>query len=347
MLSKQFGGKVTKELKKQYELSPNWRDGSFKNLTQTQTGIDWRQFHKILYKQIKGHKQGLPTVDLPVVHFDVNHFLEEDAKAKFVWFGHSVVLARIHQRTILIDPMFGPDASPIAPVTTKRFSSSTLEVIDQLPEIDLVLITHDHYDHLDYASINKLKNKVKHFYVALGAKRHLVSWGIDSNKIEEFDWWDSKSFQGIEITFTPTRHFSGRGVNSMAKCLWGGWVFKSSAENIWFSGDGGYGEHFKQIGERLGPFDFALMECGQYCPDWAEIHMFPEESVIAAKEAQAKVVMPIHWGGFNLSYHHAWHEPVEAFARHATSHSLPCLTPRIGEIFQAHSRTESWWKEWK
>jgi L-ascorbate metabolism protein UlaG (beta-lactamase superfamily) len=253
----------------------------------------------------------------------------------------------MNDQTILIDPMFGANASPIANKSTRRFSESALNIIDELPEIDLMLLTHDHYDHLDYDSIQKLKSKTKNYYVSLGVKRHLIRWGVDEKNIVEFDWWSEEIFSDIKITFTPTRHFSGRGITSLAKCLWGGWAFKTATENIWFSGDGGYGDHFKEIGERLGPFDFAMMECGQYGEDWPQIHMFPYESVQAALDAKVNIAMPVHWGGFNLSYQHAWYEPVEEFAKEAETKQLRYVTPAIGEIFQPETITQNWWAKYK
>lgn len=344
MAFKQFGGKITPQWKSKYTSSPNWKGGKFQNLMDTQTALNFRQFPTILYKQIKGHKEGYPKDELPILPFDKEAFLKPSADTRLVWYGHSVMLMRMKGQTILIDPMLGDDASPIGPIKTKRFSNNTLGFIDDFPEIDLVVITHDHYDHLDFASIMKLKAKAKHFFVALGVKRHLESWGIDSSKIEEFDWWDSKTFNEIQITFTPTRHFSGRGLTSLAKCLWGGWAFKTDNENIWFSGDSGYAEHFKEVGSQLGPFDFAMMECGQYCVDWPEIHMFPEESVNAAIDAKVKKVMPVHWAGFNLSYYHAWYEPADVFHAAAVKQNLEYTLPNLGQVFGlADTYEEKWW----
>jgi L-ascorbate metabolism protein UlaG (beta-lactamase superfamily) len=347
MSSKQFGGKISKQWKSVYESSPNWKDGAFKNLEETQTGIDWRQLPGILCKQIRGNKEGHPKFPIPILPFDKTGFQKPSDKARFIWYGHSVMLMRLGNQTILIDPMLGGDASPIAPTKTKRFSKDSLNIIDALPEIDLVLLTHDHYDHLDYESISRLKSKTKYYYVALGVKRHLIRWGVDEKMIEEFDWWDAKTFKGMNITFTPTRHFSGRGITSLAKCLWGGWAIRTESENIWFSGDGGYGGHFREIGKRLGPFDFAMMECGQYCDDWPQIHMFPNESAQAAIDANVKVAMPVHWGGFTLSYQHAWFDPVEDFVREAKARSLQYITPAIGELFEIASATKSWWMDYK
>ena len=341
----QFGGKITNELQHQYEQSENWKDGAFQNLEKTEMDMSLGKIPAVIYKQLtkKGQK---PKANLPIIPFDKAAFLTPTEKAKFVWYGHSVVLMNLNGKTILIDPMLGSDTTPIAPFDNKRFSKRSLDLIDDFPEIDLILLTHDHYDHLDYDSIQKLKHKTKRYFVALGLKRHLVIWGVDSKLITEFDWWNDAMLEEIKITFTPTRHFSGRGLKDKAKCLWGGWVFKTEKENIWFSGDSGYGGHFKSVGERLGPFDFAFMECGQYNDDWRSIHMFPHESVQAALDAQVKKAMPVHWSGFALSYQHTWTEPAEEFVEFSKEQKLDYLLPQIGKLF-TYSDTiqDKWWQE--
>lgn len=347
MFLKQFGGKATEKLIARYEQSENWRNGCFQNLVHTEMSMSLSKVPSVLYKTLTRTKGRTPKQPLPIVPLDKAAFLAPSDTAKFIWYGHAVVLMRIGGKTLLIDPMFGSDTAPIAPIANKRFSENTLDLIDDLPEIDLILLTHDHYDHLDYASIQKLKTKTKHFFVALGVKRHLVSWDISPDKITEFDWWQTKEFGEIAITFTPTRHFSGRGLTDRFKSLWGGWVFKTATENIWFSGDGGYGKHFKTIGQRLGNFDFAFMECGQYNYDWHDIHLFPEESVQAAADAGAKKIMPFHWAGFNLSYQHTWSEPVEVFIKAAQKHGIDYSTPPLGKIFDIRSiELEKWWEKY-
>ena len=244
--------------------------------------------------------------------------------------------------------MFGPDAAPIAPFSIKRFNTVSTTIISDFPEIDLLIMSHDHYDHLDLKSIQLLKEKVKKYYVALGVGRHLISWGIDPAAITEFDWWEKNSFEDIEITFTPTRHFSGRGMRDRFKGLWGGWVIKTDIENNWFSGDGGYGSHFKEIGDKLGPFDFAFMECGQYNKLWRPIHLFPDECIQAALDAKAKKIMPIHWGSFNWSDHN-WKEPVEQFVLACKRNNIPYRTPLIGEIITPilQEKNNHWWESLK
>jgi L-ascorbate metabolism protein UlaG (beta-lactamase superfamily) len=339
----QFGGKITKELQGQYEKSENWIDGKFQNLEKTEMDISLGKIPGVIYKQLTQEGQS-PKNPLPIIPFDQTAFLVPADKAKFIWYGHSVVLMRMNGKTILIDPMLGSDTTPIAPFDNKRFSKNSLDLIDDFPEIDLILLTHDHYDHLDYDSIQKLKHKTKKYFVALGLKRHLVRWGVEADLITEFDWWNDVLLEGVQITFTPTRHFSGRGLTDRAKCLWGGWVFKTEKENIWFSGDGGYGKHFKTVGERLGPFDFAFMECGQYNDDWRPIHMFPDECVQAALDAQVTKAMPVHWSGFALSYQHKWTEPADAFVEFAKEQELDYLLPTLGKLFTySDIIQDEWW----
>lgn len=344
-MMKQFGGKATKVLIERYAQSPNWRDGKFQNLQQTSMSISFQDLPKLLYKQFFEKEDREPRQQIPIVPFDRADFSARSDSAKMIWYGHSAVLMRLNQQTLLIDPMLGPNASPIAPFATRRFSDHTLDLIDQFPTIDLLLLTHDHYDHLDLDSIKKLIPKVSKYFVALGVARHLISWGVDAHKITEFDWWDQQEYEGISVHFTPSRHFSGRGLTDRAKSLWGGWVFKTENESIYWSGDGGYGDHFRQVGDLLGPFDFGMMECGQYNANWHQIHMYPEEAVRAAIDAGVKNAMAVHWGGFALAQH-SWKEPMTGFVNAAADHKLAIATPRIGEQFSYQKLPSTpWWDE--
>lgn len=342
----QFGAKATKDLLERYARSLQWKDGKFENSETTTMSISFETLPKILYKQFCEKTGREPKSKLPIIPFDKDAFLQPSENAKVIWYGHSVILMRINEKTLLIDPMLGNNASPIAPFSTKRFSDNTIDLIDDFPDIDLLLLSHDHYDHLDLDSIKKLKPKVKKYFVALGVARHLVQWGISASDITEFDWWDNHSFENISITFTPTRHFSGRGLSDRAKSLWGGWAFNTGKENILFSGDSGYGKHFRTIGEKLGPFDFAFMECGQYNENWHQIHMYPEESVQAALDAKARKVMPVHWAGFSLSQH-TWTDPVERFNATCDKLGLDHITPELGKQFSVIEAMDDtlWWKK--
>lgn len=340
----QFGGKVTKALLERYAQSSHWKDGKFQNLEHTEMNVSLRTIPQLLYKQLFERAGKVPQKPIPVEPFDEKTFLAPSDDTKVIWYGHSAIFLRMNGLNVLIDPMLGPNASPIAPFPTTRFSNNTLKLIDQFPPIDLMLLSHDHYDHLDLDSIQKLKHKTTHYFVALGVKRHLTAWGISEDHITEFDWWDHKEYNNLSITFTPSRHFSGRGLTDRSKSLWGGWVLQSEKENIWFSGDGGYGSHFEEIGAKFGSFDLAFMECGQYNENWHQIHLYPEESVQAALDAGAKVAMPVHWGGFALAMH-PWQEPVERFLQAAQAPGLTAFTPQPGKIYSTKQLVSTnWWE---
>lgn len=343
-MRKQFGAKATKKYTNRYAQSEHWDGKKFENLEETTMGINLHLLPKLLYKQFCEREGREPTVKLPITPFDKQSFLTPAEHAAFIWYGHSVVLMRIHNTTVLIDPMLGSNASPVAPFATNRFSENTLGLIEEFPDIDILLLTHDHYDHLDYDSIQKLQPKVKKYFVALGVARHLVQWGVPESDIVEFDWWSQQVFEEIQITFTPTRHFSGRGLTDRAKSLWGGWALRTHTENIYFSGDGGYGNHFKAIGDKLGGFDFAFMECGQYSEHWHAIHLYPEESIQAAADVKARKIMPVHWAGFALAPH-TWTEPANRFIAEAKKKKVDYITPPLGKLISLHDTTENtpWW----
>lgn len=344
---KLFGASPSDKDLETYKQSPNWDGKKFINLEKTVMEFSWGNLPEFIRKQFFDKEEREPNQPIPIQTFDKEAFLAPSESMKAIWYGHSVLLLRLNGKTLLIDPMLGDNASPIAPFATSRFSEDSLELIDQFPEIDLLLMTHDHYDHLDMKSILKLKAKTKQYYVALGVGRHLRSWGIEADKITEFDWWEEQRLDDIQITFTPSRHFSGRGLTDRAKTLWGGWVFKTEKESLYFSGDGGYGEHFKEVGKRLGPFDFGWMECGQYNKNWHQIHMYPEEAVQAALDAGVKKATPVHWAGFALAVH-TWTDPAERFKAEAQRQNFNMVFPKIGEIISTESETtESWWTEFE
>ncbi len=342
---KQFGGSITPTLKERYSQSKNWKEGKFLNLQETTMDISLRTIPGLLKKQFTNRKERTPELNLPTQPFALQDFLAASDSVKIIWYGHSALLLRIQGKTIFIDPMLGSNAAPVAPFAVKRFSANSLQTLHELPDIDLMLISHDHYDHLDYESIQILQSKTRQYYVALGVSRHLKSWGIDSHKIEEFDWWDQRSFEDIRITFTPTRHFSGRGLTDRSKSLWGGWAIGGQMEHLYFSGDSGYGGHFKEVGKELGPFDLGFMECGQYNELWHQIHMYPEETVQAALDAGVQKSLPVHWGAFALSLH-PWKDPIERFAAEAARFNHSFISPQIGELIHSNQAPENsyWWQ---
>ncbi|WP_379128681.1 MBL fold metallo-hydrolase [Paenibacillus sp. sgz500958] len=294
---------------------------------------------------IKGNPLGRPSVGITPERLNPV-WVKENSADQITWFGHSALLLKVNGLTLLLDPMFGNSPSPFPIFGPKRYSTKLPIEIDELPAIDAVILSHDHYDHLDYGSIVKLKGKVKQFIVPLGVAAHLVRWGIDPEIIQEHDWWEEFSFQSLTISSAPARHFSGRGLGGRDTSLWCSWVILSGETRIFFSGDSGYGPHFKEIGDKYGPFDVTLMECGQYNEHWAAIHMMPEETVQAHLDVRGKLMIPIHWGAFTLSLH-SWIDPVERAVQAAGRLGAAIATPRIGEtvvIGAADYPSAAWWK---
>lgn len=228
----------------------------------------------------------------------------------------------------------------------KAFRGSNIYSAADLPFIDILVLTHDHYDHLDYHTIRKIKNKTGRIICSLGMRSHLVYWGVDDGIITELDWWQSSAIDAnTNIIAAPARHFSGRGLKR-GKTFWSSFIFQSNGLKIYIGGDSGYDSHFAGIGQRYGPFDLAILETGQYNIMWPLIHMMPEEAVQAAMDLQARILLPVHWGKFRLGMH-PWNEPVIRVLDAAQISGLPVLTPRIGEtvtIGQATSK-DAWWKE--
>jgi L-ascorbate metabolism protein UlaG (beta-lactamase superfamily) len=346
LISPQFGGKHTKEDIKRYEASGHYDAGKFQNLIPTSQDMSFGNTLSVLKKFIVGVPGKKPDFDLPIVKIDSINLEENKNIDRLIWFGHATFLLQLDGKNILIDPMLGVSPAPHPAIGTKRFNTELPIEIQKLPKIDAILISHDHYDHLDYESIKILKEKTDTFLVPLGVGVHLESWGIASKAIKEHNWWDETEFNGIKLAFTPARHFSGRGLTDGSSTLWGSWVIKGKNKNIFFSGDSGYGPHFKEIGDQYGPFDFAMMECGQYNESWANIHMSPEETAQASLDVQTNVMMPIHWGSFALALH-TWNDPIVRVTKKAKELELPISVPKIGDeilLDNIDVSVNQWWK---
>lgn len=344
-LSPEFGGDSTPEDLEKYSKLDYFSEGKFSNLMETNMDMDFVKAVEMLPEFFKNDPSRKPSFDIPVISRDSLELVNNSIPTRLVWFGHSAFLLQIDGKNILIDPMLGEVPAPNPLLGKKRFFKDLPIEIEQLPVIDMIIISHDHYDHLDYRSIKKLKEKTKEFYVPLGVGAHLKLWGIDENVIKEMKWWESINTSNLTLTFAPARHFSGRGPTNRFSTLWGSWVIKGEKENLYFSGDGGYGSHFKEIGEKYGPFDFAMMECGQYNENWKDIHMAPEETAIAASDVNSKVFMPIHWGAFSLAMH-SWTDPVERVTAKAIEINQPIHIPKIGEFINLNDSLyikEEWW----
>lgn len=342
LLYKPFGGRPNKEDKENYaSRSTNYKDGKFYNdgeFTVMSSYID-------PYKDRVGNSDVEPSDAVSIESFEyVDN--KDTSDALITWFGHSSVLVQLHNMNILIDPIFSNVSSPVSFIGSKRFSDLPCDVSD-LPYIDVVLITHDHYDHLDYKTIKKLDEKVGMFLVPLGIDKDLIKFGIDKNKINNMAWWEEIDLNGLSFICTPARHFSGRYLIDSNDTLWSSWLIKDENYSIFTSGDGGYGDHFKEINSRYGDVDLALLNSGQYSESWHDVHMFPEEAVQASIDLNATVAMPIHWGSFVLS-DHPWDDPAKRFVRQAQEMNVNYMISRIGKtvsISDYLDNQEPWWEE--
>ncbi|KAA3633577.1 MAG: MBL fold metallo-hydrolase [Bacteroidetes bacterium] len=346
-LNPNFGGAFSGDLNQKFSRSKQWDGKAFQNIVPVSM-VKLSNAPGLLRERFSNNNIKEPEKPLPIKRLDHNKWDTMPEKPKFVWYGHATLLLQINGKNLLIDPMFGPIASPFSFMGIKRFSKNTLDLIDDLPPIDAVLISHDHYDHLDLKSIEKLKGRIENWFVALGVGRHLEKWGVNSRDIQELDWWQEIQFEGINITFTPSQHFSGRGLSDRFKSFWGGFVFQTQDHSIYWNGDGGYGTHFREIGEKFGSFDWAFMECGQYNDLWHQLHLFPEESVLAAIDAGAKKAIPVHWGAFALAMH-SWKDPIDRFVAEAKKHKFAICTPDLGDVVVLGQEPEEneWWKKVK
>ncbi len=283
-----------------------------------------------------------PKESLPVYTPDFSPCGGDEVRV--TWFGHSTVLIQMHGMNILSDPMFSERSSPSQLIGPGRFTQPSAGIED-LPHIDIVLLSHDHYDHLDRRTVQQLAGKTDRFIVSLGVEKHLARWKIPAEKITPLAWWESISVDGLEICCTPSRHFSGRGLVGQNQTQWCSWVLRDKSCSIFNSCDGSLGDHFRAIHRRFGDFDLAIMECGQYNRNWHYSHLYPEESVMAAEIIGAGKVMPVHWGAFVLS-NHGWDDCPERFVREAEKRGMCVVTPHICETFSLENAPvdDCWWR---
>lgn len=357
-----FGGRPDARSLARMQASKAWRDGAFYNLEATAvlTSSEAPSVFTWALKMLRPPPGKVPAAPLPSVPLDAAQFAAA-ADGTLVWLGHSTVLMRLAGKTIATDPVFY-NASPV-PFTVSPFPLQHRPRTADMPPLDAVLISHDHYDHLDWRAIRELAPRVGHFFVPLGVRAHLLRWGVAEEKITELDWEESAQLGDVAITFVPARHFSGRrprteantfsggqrprvspALDNPSPTLWGGYVLHAQGKRIYFSADSGYGTHYKEVIAKHGPFDFAMIECGAYNEKWALIHQMPEQAVQAMLDVGAARAMPIHWGKFDLA-EHTWRDPIERFTRAAAAQGLPVATPRIGEVFTlAAPPQQHWWE---
>lgn len=341
--SPQVGAPAKGQRLERIKKSPNFNGKVFSNPVPT---VMERPPFSVLMEMMKGNKNRTPDQALPTLPIDKAAYAANSPQNLLVtWLGHSSVLLQTDGINMLIDPVFSRRASLVSFAGPQMFDYEVEHQVSDLPNIELVLLTHDHYDHLDKQTIEALRPLGCTFVTPLGVGAHLERWGVAPEQIIELDLWEEFRYKTATITATPSRHFTGRGLTNRFKTLWCGFAIATPQHKVFHSGDSGYFNGFKQIGEKLGPFDLAFLECGQYNEAWHNIHMMPEESAQAAVDVNARIAIPIHWGKFPLSLHN-WNEPPTRFEHKAQELGVNYLTPQIGEAFNPEkAQPNTWWKK--
>lgn len=345
MWQPKFGKSPKGERLERIEQSPNYKDGQFQNLSHTPSLSEDQSMVKTFYNFLfKKAPRTRPVDEIPSVKTDLKNLpIDENI---LVWFGHSSYFIQVDGIRFLIDPVFSGNASPV-PNSNKSFKGTDVYSVDDIPEIDYLLITHDHYDHLDYPTIKKLRPKIGHIVCGLGVGAHFEHWKFDPEIITEKDWNESMSLPGnITLYTVPARHFSGRTFKRN-NTLWLAFILQAEELTLFLGGDGGYDTHFVEIGEEFEEFDLAILENGQYNEAWHAIHLIPTEGLQAAKELNAKRLFPVHSSKFKLA-HHPWDEPLKAITElNEEGDQIALVTPMIGEVVYLNDSTQvfdKWWE---
>ncbi|WKB55819.1 MBL fold metallo-hydrolase [Eleftheria terrae] len=323
--------------------SPQHRGGRFHNAEPGQPP-GWATSLAILWRlAFDKPADTVPPEAVPVQALSAAQ-LERAPDGTLYRLGHSTLLMKLAGRYWLTDPVFSRRASPLQWAGPERFHAPPID-IEQLPPIEAVVLSHDHYDHLDHAAILQLAPKVRRFITPLGVGDRLVAWGVEPGRVTQLDWWGSVEVAGVRLVATPAQHFSGRGLQDRNRTLWASWVFLSPDLRLFFSGDTGYHAGFRTIGERYGPFDLTLLETGAYDRQWPDVHMQPHETLRAHQDLQGRWLLPVHNGTFDLALH-AWDEPLERIVTLAEAQGIGVLTPMMGEAVSMHrpQPTTAWWR---
>lgn len=344
MQQEQFGKGISGTRLERMKHSKHYRDGVFSNLSPTPTLTEGYSMGGVMWDFIfKKNPRQKPIKAIPHVQTDLKS-IPADSNV-VIWFGHSSYYMQVNGLKILVDPVFSGNASPV-PGTTKAFEGTNTYGVKDMPEIDYLLISHDHYDHLDYKTIKELNGKVKHVICGLGVGGYFEQWGFKPEIITEHDWDETIDVgNDIKIHTLTARHFSGRTFKRNTT-LWLAYLLETPQQKIFIGGDGGFDKHFAEIGKRFGTIDLAILENGQYNVAWHAIHCLPDEVVQAAKDLNAMRVMPVHSGKFALSQH-SWDEPLNEVSRLSKLAKIPLVTPVIGEVVWMDNKDQTfkeWWK---
>ena len=326
------------------ENSPQYNDGKFNGMGNT-LNMSFTDFVSTTWDFLFTGNNRTPDTELPVNPVDLSHFNNKGRdQLNVTWLGHSSLMINIDGYKILTDPVFEKRVSIFGPT---RFNGDVPLDIHRVPRVDAVIISHDHYDHLNKYSVQKLIDKADTFITPLAVGDYLEDWGVPRNKIIELDWWqEHRVDQNLMVAATPAQHFSGRGITDRNKTLWASWVIKTPHHQVFFSGDSGYFGGFKQIGDKYGPFDITFLECGAYGEGWPKVHLFPEQTVQAHLDLKGNVLHPIHWGTFNLALH-PWYEPMVRLTAAAELKNIATATPVVGEttVYGTSIAAKRWWEQ--
>lgn len=338
-----FGKAPSGERLERIKKSPNYREGAFQNQSITPNFSSDRNMAGVMYDFLfKKIKDLRPGKDIPAIKTDLKQL--NPAEDILVWMGHSALYMQISGKKFLVDPVL-VSASPLS-AFNKAFNGTSIYNPEDLPDADVLILTHDHWDHLDYKTMLNLKNRVGRVICPLGVGEHLEYWGFDKNKITELDWNEHTNVNGgFIITALPARHFSGRGLKRN-QSLWASYMLQSPSGNIYLGGDSGYDTHFADIKNRFGTIDLAILENGQYNNDWKYIHLVPEDLVKAVKDLQPRRLFTVHNSRYALAMH-AWYEPLENISKAAEKDSIHLMTPMIGEpvVLKDSAQTfKKWWQ---
>lgn len=336
-----FGAKPEGARLSRVQASPQWHEREFRN-RQPQWADTSGAWRRLLFGEATPGAQ--PDTAIPVEHPSAEALAQAPASGlRVTWFGHSSALIQIDGGNVLIDPLWTQRISPLSWAGLKPWYPPPVALAD-LPSIDAVLISHDHYDHLDHTTIAAMKTWRTVFVVPLGIGAHLSRWGIAENRIIELDWWQSARIAGLELTATPARHKSGRFLGQSNQTLWAGYAIAGSRHRVWYSGDTGFHDDLARIGERLGPFDATLIEAGQYDAHWPDTHLGPELAVEAHRLVRGKSLIPVHWALIQQA-NHSWTEPVERVLAAARCQGVKVLAARPGQMLEPTRSAElaPWW----
>ncbi|MET8374000.1 MBL fold metallo-hydrolase [Micromonospora profundi] len=335
-----LGGRLSGARAERAARSPQFRDGTFHNRAGTRTMVA-DPGRNLLRELIFGKQKRRPTAPVPLLRPSAQQATDELA---VIWYGHASALIEIEGRRVLLDPMWSDRCSPSGLVGPRRLHEPPVRM-DELPPLDAILISHDHYDHLDMATVQALTaGQSAPFLVPLGVGAHLDRWGVPAERIIELDWAESHRVAGLEITATPAQHFSGRGLRRDGT-LWSSWVVAGSRRKVFYTGDSGYFDGYAAIGAEYGPFDATLIQIGAYDQAWPTIHMFPEEAVDAHQDLRGGLLIPVHWATFNLALHD-WSEPVNRLWAEAKARDVRLAVPRPGErvVVADPPAVDGWWQ---